>query len=80
MVASDRKHARVQTSGAHVIGDVGIEFGQFSAAAEIGMTMQVDGYGFAGKLGGFGDKACFPPETIEERRRGVSGCCTAEHR
>ena len=74
MVASDRKHARIQTSGMHVIGDVGIEFSQFSAAAEIGMTMQVDSYGFAGKLGGFGDKARLAENTIEERRRGVGGC------
>ena len=80
MVASDRKHARIQTSGTHVIGDVGIEFGQFSAAAQIGMAMQIDGYSFAGKLGGFGDKRHFPPETIEERRRGASGCRAREQR
>ncbi len=64
----------------NVIGDGGIEVSQFSAAAQIGMAMQVDGYSFAGKLGGFGDKARFPAETIEERRRGVSCCCTGEQR
>jgi hypothetical protein len=44
------------------------------------MAMQIDGYSFAGKLGGFGEKARLAEDTIEERRRGVGYYCTAKHR
>ena len=44
------------------------------------MTMEIDGDGFAGKLGGFGDKDLSPRRQSRQRRLDVSGCCSAEHR